>query len=367
MQHWMSTRRLAFTEGRICSMKPRQGRGISCMSVYISSPRCFFCSSWWCGDNEDDEEETTIHSLTPIKDCCDTSTHFFVETCSFTIIYVDPDIAGKRVGEDNTQLFSWHWPGDDESILLIVASIVNTDTLSMVNAASAGLQHTRRIIRALWGFQEEANGDGGLYTRNVAAISDTNTAARLVKAAMKLNNPTLFSVVYCGQQANGTAGAQTPMHGGLSYPPPNNILPPPAEDMMDDVGEELDDDAMTHPPNPRSLPMTITGFQKLERIPQQRIIRGLRYLEVIQNGALGPFADYEQSVVADEDVSWLHDHDHIVNPPAAGSLANTKHTSSCPAASWLLWGWNALAGQLFKDLCCGWVLFWHCGGWTDGW
>jgi len=42
-----------------------------------------------------------------------------VELSSFTIAYVDADIAGKRVGENNTQLFSWHWPGDDESILPI--------------------------------------------------------------------------------------------------------------------------------------------------------------------------------------------------------------------------------------------------------
>jgi len=52
---------------------------------------------------------------------------------------VDPDIAGKRVGENNTQLFSSHWLGDDESMLPIVTSIVDTTILSMVSAAIAGL------------------------------------------------------------------------------------------------------------------------------------------------------------------------------------------------------------------------------------
>jgi len=33
---------------------------------------------------------------------------------------------------------------------------------------------------------------------------------------MKLKNPTLFGVVYRGQQANGSAGAQTSMDGGRS-------------------------------------------------------------------------------------------------------------------------------------------------------
>jgi len=44
----------------------------------------------------------------------------------------------------------------------------------------------------IWGCLEKPNGDGGLYTCNVTTIFDNNTAAGWVKAAMKLNNPTLF-------------------------------------------------------------------------------------------------------------------------------------------------------------------------------
>jgi len=264
---------------------------------------------------------------------CNTSNDFLVELFSFTIAYVDRNIAGKRVGENNTQLFSWHWPGDDESILPIVTSIVDTTILSIVNAAIAGLPDPSRKIRELWGCLEEPNGDGGPYARNVTPIFDSNTAAGWVKVAMKLSNPTLFCVVYHGQQADGTDGAQTPMRGGHSYLPLDDILPPPTEDMIDDIGEESDDDREMRRPNPRSFPTTKTGFQKFERKLQKRIIRQQQYLEVIQNRALGLFADYEQSVVADEDVAWLREHHHIVNPPAAGSLANRKRTSSRPAAN----------------------------------
>jgi hypothetical protein len=56
---------------------------------------------------------------------CNTSNDFLIEPFIFTIAYVDLDIAGKRVGENNTQLFAWHWPGDDESTLPIVTSIVD--------------------------------------------------------------------------------------------------------------------------------------------------------------------------------------------------------------------------------------------------
>jgi len=71
--------------------------------------------------------------------CCNASTDFLVEPFSFTIAYADADIAGKSVGENNTQRFSWHWPGDDETILPIVTSIVNPIILSIVNTAIASL------------------------------------------------------------------------------------------------------------------------------------------------------------------------------------------------------------------------------------
>jgi len=66
---------------------------------------------------------------------------------------------------------------------------------------------------------------------------------------------------------------------------------------------------------------------------QETIITQHRDLEVIQNGALGPFADYEQSLVADEDVAWQCKYDQILNLPAAGSFANRKRTSSHSAAN----------------------------------
>jgi len=103
--------------------------------------------------------------------------------------------------------------------------------------------------------------------------------------------------------------------------------------MIDNIREESDDNGETQRPNPRSFPTTKTGFQKFERKLQNRIVRQQRSLEVIQNRDLGLFANYEQSIVAVEDVAWLRKHDHIVNPPVARSVANRKDTSSHPAAN----------------------------------
>ena len=124
---------------------------------------------------------------------CDALNDFLVEPFSFPIAYVDRDIGGKRLGENNTQLFSWHWPGDDELILPIITSIIATTILSIVNTAIAGLPVPSWKIRELCGCLEEPNGDGGPYARNVTPIFDNNAAAGWVKAAMKLSSPTLFA------------------------------------------------------------------------------------------------------------------------------------------------------------------------------
>jgi len=158
---------------------------------------------------------------------CDASTDFLVQPFSFTIAYVDPDIARKRVGENNSQLISLHWPADYESILPIVTSIVDSNILSSVNAEIGSLPDPSRKIRELWGGLQEANGDGSPYVRNATPIFDNNTATGWVKAAMQFSNPMLFCVVYRGQHADGTAGTHMRMRGGRSYLPLDDILPPP--------------------------------------------------------------------------------------------------------------------------------------------
>jgi len=171
------------------------------------------------------------------------------------------------VGETNTQLFSSHWPGDDKSILDSIASIVDTTILSIVNAAIGSLPNLCWKIRVLWGCWEEPNGDAGLHACNITTIFDNNTAARLVKAEITLDNPIHFCIVYRGQQAYCTSGTQMPMHGGRSY------LPPPADEMINIIREEADDDAESKRPNRRSFPTTKTCFQKFERKLQSGIIR----------------------------------------------------------------------------------------------
>jgi len=138
---------------------------------------------------------------------------------------VDFNLAGRRVGENSTRLFSWHWPGDDGSILQIVTSIINMTMWVIVNAAIAGLPDRRWKIRKLYGCWEEPNGDGSLQSHIVTPFMDNNTAARWVKTAMKLNNAALFCIVCRGKLADCPAGVLMPMHCGRSYHP-LHIHPP---------------------------------------------------------------------------------------------------------------------------------------------
>jgi len=120
----------------------------------------------WCGGN--------LGSLVfADRGAFHASTNLLVEPLPYTMAYVDPNVAGKGVGGTNTQLFSQKWPGNDESILSGVTSIVDTMILSTVNAAIAGLPDLCRKIREVCGSQDEANADCSLYARNVTQPSIT--------------------------------------------------------------------------------------------------------------------------------------------------------------------------------------------------
>ena len=260
-QHWMSSQRLALAEWTIGSKEPQLRRSNLCTMVCISLPRSFLCCCEWCVDTVDDKEETSGHKASQKMVRCNASTDFLLEPISYAITYVDPDIAGKRVGENHTQFLPWHWTGDDESILPIVTSIVYTIILSIVNIAIAALPDPSWTVWELWGCREEPHGVGGPYAPNDTPIFDTNTAAGWVQAAMTLWNSTCCCVVYRGQQADGTAGAQTSMRGGRSDLPLDDVFPPRAEDMINDIGVESEDDGETRCSNWRSFLTTKIRFQ----------------------------------------------------------------------------------------------------------
>jgi len=93
------------------------------------------------------------------------------------------------------------------------------------------------------------------------------------------------------------------MHGGHCYLLLNRILPPPAKDMINDIGEESDDNVVMWNPYVRSFPITKIGFQQLERKHPRRIITQQRYLEFSRKCVLSLFPDYEERVVADKNVA----------------------------------------------------------------
>jgi len=61
------------------------------------------------------------------------------------------------VHKNNSQLLPWHWPGDTESIVLTVTTIVDTTTVSIMNVVILGLPDHNWTICELWGVLEERN------------------------------------------------------------------------------------------------------------------------------------------------------------------------------------------------------------------
>jgi len=196
--------------------------------------------------------------------------------------YVDFYNPGMRVGENYTLLCSLNWPGDVESILPIVISIVDMTIFSVVHAPNSGLTDPCLKIRELWGCRDEPTGGGSPYAHNVTPIFDGTTATGFVHVALKFNDPMLVWVIYSGQFADSTAGDRMPVCGGRSYLPLGYMLPPADEDMMYDIGVEWDDDAETWHLNPTSFLTTITGIKKFEWKLLKRITRQQRYFEVMQ-------------------------------------------------------------------------------------
>jgi len=310
MQHRRSLRRLPFAERWIGSKKPWQWRGNSCMLVCISSPWCILCSSWWCVDTEGNKEATLCHRSWPIKGRCDALTDFLVELFTFTIAYVDPSIAGQRVDENNTPLFWWHWPGDDELILPIVTSIVDTTIWSVVNAEIGGLPDPSRTIREHWGCREEPNWDGSPYSHSVTQFFDTYTSAGWVKAATKLSNPPDFASFI-------TANMPT------AQLVPTRLCLVPAATFLWMTSSHLQQTIWSTISGMNRMMIVRLGTQIQEASQRRKESFKSLYgsfntgwsdssdsLKSIRNCALGLFADYEQCHVADDTVAWLCEQDH---------------------------------------------------------
>jgi len=302
------------------------------MLGWISSHQCFFCSFWWCVDTEDYEEVASGHRSSPILVQCDASTNSVVEPSSITINNVDPNIAGMRVGNNNTRLCSGHQLAEDETILLIVTWIVHIPSLSILNTAMAGLRDPSQTIKDLWGCSEEPNADGGPHTRNVSPFIYNNTAGRCVKGAMTFNDPTIVYIVNHTDHAYYASHAQIVICGGCGYRSVVDMLLPAAENMIDDNTEQSDDDDVMQYPNGRCSPTMNNGFYMIEKKLRRRITTQQWHLEVNRYHALALIANYKQNVIANEDVVWQWQHDHIVDPPTPGSLANRNCTSCCASS-----------------------------------
>lgn len=197
----------------------------------------------------------------------------------------------------------------------------------VVNPTIPSLPDPSREIHKLWGCWEEPNADGGLHGRNGTPIDDNNIPAEMVKMAMKLHNPTLFCIIYHGQQADATSRTKPSVYCSHSYLLLDNIHQPPAKKIMNDSREGTDDDCERWLPNPPRFQIPKPDFHQFESQLQTMIIKLEWDIGVNQNHAVRLSAQYEKRVVAEQDVGWLCEHNYNLDPPTAGSLANRQCTT----------------------------------------
>jgi len=111
---------------------------------------------------------------------------FLANPCSYTITYMDPDIAVKRLCQNTTEVHSCHCPADHESWIPILTSIVDMTTFSIMNSAIARFADPRPEVCGYWRCWEKSNVHYGLHSSNVTPIFNEHTAAGWVKLVMKL-------------------------------------------------------------------------------------------------------------------------------------------------------------------------------------
>jgi hypothetical protein len=99
-------------------------------------------------------------------------------------------------------------------------------------------------------------------------------------AAMNFSNPTPVCIVYCGQQADGTVGAQMAMCCGSRYLPLDEIFPQAAKDKMDDIVEESEVDAEAWHHNASCVLLTKIGFPNVEQKLKKTITKLPQYWNV---------------------------------------------------------------------------------------
>jgi len=88
-------------------------------------------------------------------------------------------------------------------------------------------------------------GGGPLHSRSVTPIVNNHSAAIWGGVAMRFINQILLGVAYRGQQSDIASRAHTPMNGGRSHPPHDDNFACSAKDIIDDISEQLVDDAKT--------------------------------------------------------------------------------------------------------------------------
>jgi len=251
------------------------------------------------------------------------NSHQFLETVPITAVYVSPEDALRS--EDNAGLFPFLWPVEDESLIVTLTSIDIADiTIPKLAAAlTTAMPHSTRTIRAIWGVISEKQEGKGPKKDKVFLLHDDHALQGWIARTKAFPDRTMYVVYYRLPSGKDSKQSDTPISGNRPFFHQDEVLPAP-DVVVYDIPESEDDEDAVYKAKPRSLPWSRKNLKKREILVQKRIIRQTRMLQAIRARALGFYANWENTVVGADEVSWLADNKYIKDPPTAGSVPLPK-------------------------------------------
>ena len=232
-------------------------------------------------------------------------------------VFVCPD---RAIRMDDESSFTFLWPRNDHSIVTTISSFTSPTLKALVESLVANMPIATREIRSIWGvtMEEPQAGEAQAPAAHQVFLLDTDAAVHgWILETSKFLQRTVY-LVYRRQTDVADPRPDTPIPGNRPFFSRAAVIPKES-DVYFDIGEDEVDELTALRKEPKSLPWARLSLQTKERAVAMRIIRQQRLLKVLRARARAFYADWEDTEVDDDEVTWLAENRYLVDPPQPGS------------------------------------------------
>ncbi|KAF8243681.1 hypothetical protein K440DRAFT_636878 [Wilcoxina mikolae CBS 423.85] len=158
-------------------------------------------------------------------------------------------------------------PKRKRNVKSVLTSVIEARILPVETTVNEAMSDLSPRIQELWGVRCEPGDDEGPGVRDVASIFNDKTTLAWLRSMINLEVQTL----YCFLRRNNEV-PNTPINVGMSFLPLAEILLQEKE-MIDDIGEESNDELASSIPSARGLPSSLANLVARDKLIQRRLIR----------------------------------------------------------------------------------------------